>query len=264
MKRRRKPRRRWAPRAPVKKGRAISCRVPAHVHAAIARAASDQKWTISAEAAQRLDDSLILPDTPTAALMQVIGYAIDGMSHSGKTWLNDPYLHQEAHNAVAAAFRLVQPKGYPPEPTTEPPWNDPRPRGRIGFEILWNEIRTHVPGQLPPVRKDGTRPEKSIARLRYERRLVAFREGLGKLMNRAVLWGQTGRQARQNLPVDKLQEFADLSRKRITDGLTEDEHTRFVALYDRYPRKETLNLGDLSNPGPFGKIIPTNNKESES
>ena len=71
-------------------------------------------------------------------------------------------------------------------------------------------------------------------------------------------------QARQNLPVDELQEFADLTRKRITDGLTEDEHTRFVALYDRYPRKETLSLGDLSNPGPFGKIIPTNNKESES
>jgi hypothetical protein len=245
--------------------------VPAHVHEAITEAASDQGWTVSAEAAQRLEDSLALSDTPTAALMQTVAYAIDAMSHGGKTWLTDPYLHEEARNVVAAAFDLVRPKGYPPEPEAKRSPEDARPRGRIGYLLLWNEIRTHVPGRLPPLRtvgsKAGTRAKKSVDRLRYERRLVAFREGLGKLMDRVVLWGMTGRQARhigQALSVPELHEFADLSRKRITDGLTDEEHARFVALHDRYPKKETLSLGDLSNPGPFGRIISTDDEEPTS
>jgi hypothetical protein len=243
--------------------------VPAHVHDAITEAASDHGWTVSAEAARRLEDSLILPDTPTATLMQTIACAIDAMSHDGKTWLNNRYLHQEAHSVVTTALRLVRPKGQPPEPRTTPSLDDARPRGRIGFELLWNEIRTFVPGRLPPLRttgpKAGTRAKKSIERLQYERRLVVFREGLGKLLDRVVLWGLTGRQAReisQALSVEELHEFADLSRKRITEGLLEKEHMRFIALHDRYPRKETLDLKDLSNPGPFGRIIPAEDAQS--
>jgi hypothetical protein len=265
MKRRQK--RKWAPRrAEIKKEQAVSCRVPNHVHERIVRAASRHHWTVSAEIAQRLEDSLALPETPTTALMAVVAYAIDAMSRGKKTWLTDPYLHQQAHEAVVAAFQLVQPKGYPPKPETKPSVDDDRPRGRIGLQILWNEIRTHVPGTLPPLRKDGTRAKKSVARLQYERRLLAFREGLGKLMDRVVLWGKSGREARrtsQALSIEDLQKFVKLSRKRITDGLTEEEHTSFVALYDRYPKKEALSLGDLASPGPFGKILSTD-EESES
>jgi len=269
MKRKRRRQRKWAPRATVKKGQAISCRVPTHVHEAIAREAAGHGWTISAEAAQRLEDSLVVTNTPTAALMQVVAYAIDAMSRDGKTWLNDRYLRQEAHNVVATAFKLVRPQGQPPETSPRPDTEDARPRGRIGFELLWNEIRTFVPGRLPALRttgsKAGTRPTKSIERLQYERQLVLFRQGLGKLLDRVVLWGLTGRQARelaQALSVEELHEFADLSRKRITDRLSDKEHARFVVLYDRYPQKAALSLGDLSNPGPFGKILPT--KESSS
>ena len=107
MKRKQRRHRKWAPRATVKKGQAISCRVPTHVHEAIAREAAGHGWTISAEAAQRLEDSLLV-STPTAALMQVIAYAIDAMSRDGKTWLNDRYLHQEARNVVASAFKLLR------------------------------------------------------------------------------------------------------------------------------------------------------------
>jgi hypothetical protein len=244
--------------------------VPTHVHEAIAREAAGHGWTISAEAAQRLEDSLLV-STPTAALMQVIAYAIDAMSRGGKTWLNDRYLHQEARNVVATAFKLVRAQGQPPEPSSKPDTKDARPRGQIGFELLWNEIRTFVPGRLPPPRttgpKAGTRPTKSIERLQYERQLAIFRKGLGKLLDRVVLWGLTGRQAReisQALSVEELHKFADLSRKRITAGLNDEEHARFVALFDRYPAKETLSLGDLSNPGPFGKILPAADKEESS
>ena len=264
MKRKRRRQRKWAPRATVKKGQAISCRVPTHVHEAIAREATGHNWTISAEAAQRLEDSLLVANTPTTALMQVVAFAIDAMSHDGKTWLNDRYLRQEAHNVVATAFKLVRPQGQPPEPGPKPDTEDARPRGRIGFELLWSEIRTFVPGPLPALRttgpKAGTRPTKSIERLQYERQLVLFRQGLGKLLDRVVLWGLTGRQAReisQALSVEELHEFADLSRKRITKGLSEKEHVRFVALHDRYPRKETLDLKHLSSRGPFGRIIST-------
>jgi hypothetical protein len=238
--------------------------VSTQVHEAIAREAASQGWTVSAEAAQRLEDSLLLSDTPTAALMQVIAYAIDAMSRSGKTWLNDRYLHQEARNLVATAFKLVRPQGQPPEPSPKLDIEDARPRGRIGFELLWSEIRTFVPGRLAPLRttgpKAGTRPTKGIERLQYERQLTIFRKGLGKLLDRVVLWGLTGRQAReisQALSVEELHEFADLSRKRITKGLSEKEHVRFVALHDRYPRKETLDLKHLSSRGPFGRIIST-------
>jgi len=270
MKRRRGQKRsRWAPRqAGIKKGQAISCRVPTHVHDAITHAADRHRWTVSAEAAQRLEDALLLSDTPTAALMQVVAYAIDAMSRGGKTWLNDRYLHREARNVITTALRLMWPQEQPSEPNTPPDLNEVRPRGRIGFELLWNEIRTFVPGRLPPPRttgpKAGTRPTKSIKRLQYERRLMVFRSSLGKLLDRAVLWDLTGRQAReisQALSIDELHEFADLSRKRITKGLSEKEHERFVVLHNRYPRKETLDLKDLSNPGPFGRIISTNNVE---
>jgi hypothetical protein len=283
--RRRVQKRKWGPRAPHQNRQTVSCRVLSHVHEALMKAASDRGWTVSAEAAQRLEDSVALPDTPTAALMQTIAYAIDAMSWREKTWLTDPYLHQEAHNVVAAAFQLVQPKGYPPKPKYKPffedkrPWGAPSfidpqgrmlsflapPRGRIGFEILWNEIRTFVPGRLPPRKKDGTRAKKSVERLRYERRLVVFRESLGKLMDKAVLWGKTGKQARQiaeALSVEELKEFVELSQKRITKGLTGEEHTRFVSLYDRYPDKKALSLGDLSNPGPFGRMLSTADEES--
>jgi hypothetical protein len=273
MKRRGRQKRKWAPRqAAIKRGEAISCRVPTHVHTAITQAADRRGWTVSAEAAQRLEDSLLLPNTPTAALMQVVACTIDAMSRDGKTWLNDRYLHQEAQSAIATALRLVRPKEHAPEPRTKLDLDDPRPSGRIGFELLWSEIRTFVPGRLPPPRttgpKAGTRAKRSIERLRYERQLVIFREGLGKLLDRAVLWGLTGRQARElskALSVEELHEFADLSRKRITEGLSDKEHERFIALHGRYPGKETLNLGDLSSRGPFGRIISTSDdRESKS
>jgi hypothetical protein len=301
--RRRVQKQKWGPRAPHQNRRTVSCRVLSHVREALMKAASDRGWTVSAEAAQRLEASVALPDTPTAALMQTIAYAIDAMSWREKTWLTDPYLHQEAHNVIAAAFQLVQPKGYPPKPKYKPffedkrPWGAPSfidsqgrmlsflapPSGRIGFEILWNEIRTFVPGRPPPRRKDGTRAKKSVERLRYERRLLAFREDLGPLLDKAVLWGKTGHQARRRseaLSVTDLKRFVELFEKRITDGLSEEELRQFVTLYHRYPDKKALErrdpanpgpfekialeLRNLANPGPFGKIIPTADEESSS
>jgi hypothetical protein len=251
MKRRRKARaRKWAPRSTGKKDKAVSCRIPERVHAALAQAAERRGWTVSAEIAHRLEDSLTTPATPTQALMATIGYVLDGLRSQGNaTWLTDPHLHQEAHAAVAAAFRLVQPKGYPPKPDKEIP-DVARPSGRIGFELYWDEIRTFGP-------KSEIAPKKPLRRLVHERRLAALREGLSTLPDRVVLWGKTGREARRfvsALSVAELSEFARLSRKRIVHGLTEEEHTRFVELYDKYPKPETLSLGDLAHPGPLGKV----------
>jgi hypothetical protein len=189
--------------------------------------------------------------------MATIGYAIDGLSRgqASWSWVTDPHLHEEAHRAVAAAFRLVQPKGYPPKPKARAAADVAPPSGRIGFELLWNELRLFDPKAKSFDARKGPR------RIQHERRLATLRAGLGtSLLNRAVLWGQTGRQAlrahraRAVFPVAKLSEFAQLSRKRIAEGLTPEEHARFVTLFNEYPGRETLKLGDLSNPGPFPEL----------
>jgi hypothetical protein len=106
-------------------------------------------------------------------------------------------------------------------------------------------------------------------RAEYQRRLAWLREALGSLPDRVKLWGRTGREARryfQALSLSELREFADLARTRIEKELTREQHNRLQDLFNKAPPelKQKLNLGDLSNPGPFGKIVPTADEEASS
>jgi hypothetical protein len=256
----RRQKRRWAPRSEGKKEARIHVRVPNRIHDQLARAATRNGWTISAEVIHRLGESFALSETPAQALMTMIAYSVDGL-HGPGTWMDDPYLHQQAHDAVQAAFKLVQPEGYPP--VTQPDLLEGRPNGRIALEMLWDEVRRYDPKR--PI--DATRPRAA----QHQRRLAKLRTGLGPLPDRIVLWGVTGKEARRRqaaLAVDELREFAQLANRRVTDGLSPDEHARFVALYSRHPRRKMFQLGtrsdpnNLSNPGPFPDLEFADEEES--
>jgi len=253
-----------APRSEGKRRAVIHCRVPERVYDALARAAERNKWTVSAEVVDRLAQSFALPATPAQAIMAMVAYAIDGMAQQGNpvfrdpnkaTWLNDPHLHGEARIAAMTAFKLLQPKGYPPaQPeghlqAEEDPNAPARPSGRWALEMWWDEMRRYD----PKVPIDASRPRRA----QHQRRLAMLREGLGKLPDKVVLWGKTGRAARRQLqqhrrellPRDEQHEFAVLARERVQHGLLPRDHQRFCELAARTPQR--LALGDLSNPGPF-------------
>jgi hypothetical protein len=255
----------WAPRSEGIREARIHCRVPARIHDALSRAAGRTQWTISAEVVHRLSESFALPATPTQAIMTIVGYAIDGMAMSvadKKTWLTDPALHREARAAMEAAFKLLAPQG---EVGTT------LHNGRVAFEMWWDEVRRYNP--KTPI--DVTRPRRA----EHQRRLTWLREALGTLPDRVVLWGKTGKEARryaQALSLTELKEFVDLAKTRIEKGLTQEQLKRLQDLFNKAPPElrqklkapqpgQSLNIwGDLSNPGPFGKILPTNDTESDS
>jgi hypothetical protein len=254
----------WAPRSEGIREARIHCRVPARIHDALSRAAGRTQWTISAEVVHRLSESFALPATPTQAIMTIVGYAIDGMSAADKkTWLTDPTLHREARAAMEAAFKLLAPQGEA-VPTLH--------NGRVAFQMWWDEVRRYNP--KTPI--DVTRPRRA----EHQRRLTWLHEALGTLPDRVVLWGKTGKEARrysQALSLTEFKEFVDLARTRVEKGLTQEQLKRLQDLFNKAPPElrqklkaapepgQRLNIwDDLSNPGPFGKILPTNEKESES
>jgi hypothetical protein len=238
--------------------------VPERVYDALMRAAKRSQWTLSAEVVDRLAQSFALPTTPTQAIMTLLGYTIDGLGQanapfyqnlSKATWLTDPYLHREARIAVITAFKLLEPKGYPPaqaeghQQTEEDPDVPPRPSGRWQFEYWWDEVRRY--DLRSPIDASQAR------RAQHQRRLAMLREGLGTLPDKVVLWGKTGREVRRQLqqhrrellPLDEQHEFTVLARERVQHGLSPKDHHRFCELAARTPQR--LALGDLSNPGPF-------------
>jgi hypothetical protein len=252
----------WAPRSEGARETRINFRAPVRIHDALSRAAKRNRWTVSAEVVHRLLESFALPATPTQAIMTIVGYTIDDISRLGgankKTWLTDPALYKEGRAAMEAAFDLLAPQG---EAVTASRIELGIPPGRVAFQVWWDEVRRYNPKN--PI--DVTRPRRA----EHQRRLTWLREALGSLPDRVVLWGQTGKEARryfQALSLSELREFADLARTRIENKLTREQHKRLQELFNKAPAelKQKLDLGDLSNPGPLGKIIPTDNKESAS
>jgi hypothetical protein len=219
----------------------------------LSRAAARNQWTISAEIVHRLSESFALSDTPTQAVMTIVGHAIDEISKSRggkKTWLTDPTLHKEARRAAEAAFELLAPQGE--AFTTASRIELGIPNGRIAFEVWWDEVRRYNPKN--PI--DVTKPRRA----EHQRRLTWLREALGLLPDRVVLWGQTGKEARrhfQALPSSReLKEFGDLARIRIRKGLTREQHKRFLDLFDKAPAewKQDFAPAKLSDPGPFKEL----------
>jgi hypothetical protein len=269
-KRRIRKAKKWAPRSEGIREARIHCRVPARIHDALSRAARRNGWTISAEVVHRLSESFAFPATPTQAIMTIVGYAIDSMAISAadkKTWLTDPVLHREARAAMEAAFNLLAPQS---ETVSAPEAG--LHNGRVALEMWWDEVRRYNP--KTPI--DVTRPRRA----EHQRRLTWLREALGSLPDRVVLWGKTGREVRrysQALSLTEFKEFVDLARTRIEKKLTQEQLKRLQDLFNKAPPElrqklkappepgHRLNIwDDLSNPGPFGKIIPTKDKESES
>ena len=199
--------------------------------------------------------------TPTQAIMTIVGYTFDDISKLGankRTWLTDPTLYKEARAAMDAAFDLLAPQG---EAVTASRIELGIHYGRVAFQVWWDEVRRYNPKN--PI--DVTRPRRA----EHQRRLTWLREALGSLPDRVVLWGQTGKEARryfQALSLSELREFADLARTRIENKLTREQHKRLQDLFNKAPAelKQKLDLGNLSNPGPFGKIVSTDNEESTS
>jgi hypothetical protein len=241
----------------------MNFRAPVRIQDALSRAAARNQWTISAEIVHRLSESFVLPATPTQAVMTIVGYAIDGMAAADKkTWLTDPALHREARAAMEAAFKLLAPQGE---------IGTTLHNGRVAFEMWWDEVRRYNP--KTPI--DVTRPRRA----EHQRRLSWLREALGTLPDRVVLWGKTGKEARryaQALSLTELKEFVDLAKTRIEKGLTQEQLKRLQDLFNKAPPElrqklkapqpgQSLSIwNDLSNPGPFGKILPTNDTESDS
>jgi hypothetical protein len=261
-KRRTRKIKKWAPRSEGARDARIHCRVPDRVHAALSRAAGRNKWTISAEVVQRLSESFALSATPTQAIMTIVGYTIDDISKLAgqkKTWLTDPTLCRQARAAMEAALDLLAPQGEALATASRIELGIPN--GRAAFEVWWDEVRCY--NLKSPI--DVTKPRRA----EHQRRLTWLREALGTLPDRTVLWGKTGKEARryrQALSLAELREFAELSRTRIEKKLTQDQHKRLQDLFNKAPPelKQKLDLWDLSNPGPFGKILPTTDKESLS
>jgi len=271
--RRSKKTKKWAPRSEGARETRLNFRAPVRIHDLLNRAAQRSGWTTSAEIVHRLSESFVLPATPTQAVMTIVGYTIDQISKMGgdeKTWLTDLTLHKEARAAMEAAFDLLAPQGEAVAAAARRELGIPN--GRVAFQVWWDEVRRYNPKN--PI--DVTKPRRA----EHQRRLAWLRESLGSLPDRVVLWGRTGREARrysQALSLSELREFADLARTRIEKKLTQEQHKRLQELFNKAPPElrqklkappepgQRLNIwDDLSNPGPFGKIIPTNDKESES
>jgi hypothetical protein len=232
----------WAPRSKDKREARIHCRLPEELYAVLERAAERNGWTVSAELVDRLQQSFALPATPTQAIMAMVAYAIDGLAPGKTTWLTDPYLHQEARMAAWRALQLLQPKNYPPPPEA----TSIQPSGRVALECWWNDVRHFDPSS--PI--NSSQPQRAQ---QHQRRLAKLRNELGTLPETVELWGMTGREARRRhqeiLPLAEQQAFTKLARKRVRYGLSPEEHQRFRELERRTP--QPLQLGDLSNPGPF-------------
>ena len=252
--------RKWAPRATSKdaQGVVFACRLRPQTREALERAARGRGWTTSAEAERRLAASFAIPETQTQAFMAVVALAIDTLVRmrgvppaekrdSSATWLNDPYLHQQAVAAALTAFALVAPKGRPPTSEVDLEAAGGADQGKRTLGILWHELRTY-------------RPKDDPAQLtRHDRQLVALREGLGHLLDRVEMWGRTGREAAKratSLDEADLKQFRELSRKRSRQRLTKTEHQRFLDLHNKFPvhRIPTQNVNayqhDLAGRGP--------------
>src|SRR5262249_35672330 len=153
---------------------------PARIHDALSRAAQRNQWTRSAEVGHRLAESFALSDTPTQAVMAIVGYAIDEISKKGggkKTWLTDPTLFQEARRAAEAAFDLLKPPGEA-APNAEARWELRIPPGRATFEIWWDEVRRY--DKNAPI--DAAKPQRAA----HQRRLAWLREALRSVPDRVV------------------------------------------------------------------------------
>jgi len=234
------------------------------------RASAEKNWTISAEVVDRLEQSFAAPATPTQAFFAVLAHTIDGLTspkalfrdpadgRANANWLNNPYTFREACRAVERALDLVQQHVAPGE---LPVGEDPAlaqgflatPDGRVAFEMWWEEVRQYNP--KAPI--DNSRPERA----RHLRRLAMLREGLKSLADKIELYGLTGKEAQRRqkgstLSRHDFNRLRRLARMRIESGLSQERHKLFQELLAKAPaaHKEKWNLGDLSNPGPFGPI----------
>lgn len=233
----------WAPRIRGDKTEIFTCRLLSKTRWALEAAAQRNRRTLGAEIGHLLEFALSC-QTRTHALMALVAEAINSLVKMrgrewdkksmpppkwtrSKTanWQKDPYVHAQAHEAVRAAFRLVQPKGFPPDPGKAFDRGGAG-QGRFAFEALWNELRS-----LPD------KPRKLTAR---QRRLLVLKVGLQPLLNSVELWGTTGRQLRRMpLPLSEkeLREYRDLSRKRFDDeALTVREEKRLTELQGKFPK----------------------------
>jgi hypothetical protein len=259
-KRRKKRTAKWAPRSEGAREARLNFRTPARVSDALNRAAKRNGWTVSAEIVHRLSESFALSDTPTQAVMRIVGHAIDEISKMGgdkKTWLTDPTLFQEACRAAEAAFDLLAPQG---EAVTAAARRELGiPSGRATFLVWWDEVRRHNP--KTPI--DATKPRRA----EQQRRLNWLREALGPLPDRVVLWEQTGREARRHFrKMSPVKEIADLLVERDKKGLAPQRLKHLQDLFSRVPAgvKEMFDPKDLSLPGPFKAMGLRNNEESAS
>ena len=247
MAKRRMRRTKWAPRSEGARQTRINFRAPARIHDALNRAAARNQWTISAEIVRRLSESFALSDTPTQAVMTIVGYTIDEISKLGgdkKTWLTDPALHREARAAMEAAFDLLAPPGEP-----VPRAELGIPNARTAFQVWWDEVRRHNPKN--PI--DATKPRRA----EHQRRLTWLREALGLLPDRVVLWGQTGKEARRHFQkMSPVKEIANLLVERDKKGLTPERLKHLQDLFNQAPAevKQMFDPKDLSLPGPFKEM----------
>jgi hypothetical protein len=194
----------------------MSFRIRPDTKAALKRAATTSKRSLSQEAEYHLRRSL-LEAGPTHALMNLVAIAIDSLKNINDPqakWTDDPYLFVQALQAVNTAFELFRPR----KPLTADAHETGGPRQ--GQFAIFSTFR------------DAQIAKASDQQSPYQRALVSAKHALGPFVDGLKIWGMDGQQARDQhqRSLEIRNELIPLSRKEGTAGMTDAETKRLWEL----------------------------------
>jgi hypothetical protein len=187
-------------------------------------AARASRRTLSQESEHQLRRALIeMGAGPTYAFMQIIGRVVDklvNLKDPNAKWMQDPYLYQQAENAITAALRLFRPEGTPPETVSESLELGGTQQGALMMREELRDVQLADPSI--PFAKQSARQQ-----------MLSMRKAdLGDLADRPRIYGRTADRTRQEASLGR--QAAELIRKaqRQPKQMTSAEKAELGQLFD--------------------------------
>jgi hypothetical protein len=209
-------------------GRTISAECEYQLHRALSDMSTGPTYAILSVIGRAIDSLVRLRPDP-AAVLDSTGMAYAVLPHNEKDstakWTDDPYLYSQAQQALLAGLEMFRPPGAPPQDLKDLLDLGGTRQGRFAVETTLRELQLI---SSKPFAK----------RTPYERWLTTIKEGLGELVDRPVVWGQTAEQARKEydrITLEERRELVQLHRKG---------HSRTAAESERLDELEQKMLGE--------------------
>ena len=156
------------------KSTVMNFRIMPDTRAALVRASEESGRSLSQETEHRLRRDLFQHGSAqTHAVLRTIGFAIDGLvniKNPKANWLDDPYLFQQARQAITTLLDLFKPDAAAPNPE-----ESSERGGRMQGNVAIRELLARIQLAEPKPRPKQTAEERALLVLKSDLRDLAER-----------------------------------------------------------------------------------------